>query len=227
MGTESIKAIKVFESLSEGDLARIDEYISWKNFPKDLNILTHHEYTSEVYFIVSGTVRATTYSLSGKEIAYQDLSKGEMFGEISAIDHQNRTTNVLVLENSKIGVMSSKSFWQIIEQYPAVVRLILLRLTSLVRFLCGRVYAYGAMGVNDRIRAEILHNAKDWMTSSNSAMIKNMPTHEEIANRVSTHREAVTKEFSYLYKGGFIEKAGTNIIVPDIEKLQGLIAESL
>ena len=95
------------------------------------------------------------------------------------------------------------------------------------RFLCGRVYEYGALGVSDRIRSEIIKCALENRESDKGIIINNMPTHEDIANRVSTHREAVTKEFSWLYKEGYMIKEGKAIIIPDIVRIRKLIDESL
>ncbi len=225
MKLEHIKNIKLFNQIEGSDLLDIDARIAWNKYPENLSLLSHHEESDDVYFISYGCVKATTFSLSGKEIAYQTLESGEMFGEISAIDQKDRSTSVVVMENSVIGKMSANDLWWIIEIHPSVVKQLLLRLTGLVRFLCGRVYEYGALGVSDRIRAEILRHAKESANGKNSAVIETMPTHEEIANRVSTHREAVTKEFSYLYKDGFIEKDGKKINVPDIQRLTNLIVE--
>ena len=225
MPLENIKTIDVFNGLDESALESIDQQILWGDIPNSYSILSHLEESTEVYFLAKGSVRATTYSFSGKEIAYQDLRQGKIFGEISFIDGESRTTNVVALEDCVIGRIKAVDFWKVLEQHPSVVKQFLKRLAAMVRFLCGRVYEYGALGVNDRIRAEILKHARENVSKSNQAVIENMPTHEEIANRVSTHREAVTKEFSALYKQGFIKKDGKKILVPDIEKLEELIGE--
>ena len=225
MSLDNIRKIDLFEGLDDSVLAEIDSLIQWKEYPKAFSVLSHHEKSTEVYFVAKGSVRATTYSFSGKEIAYQDLGEGTMFGEISFIDELDRTTNVVALEKCTLGKLTAEDFWRVIDQQPTVVRKLLVRLSGLVRFLCGRVYEYGAMGVNDRIRAEILRHAKENMVDDNRAVINNMPTHEDIANRVTTHREAVTKEFSHLNKEGYIKKDGRSIIVPDVERLADLIAE--
>ena len=75
---------------------------------------------------------------------------------------------------------------------------VLSRVASLVRYLTDRVYKYGALDVKDRVRAEVLGLAREHMKEGDKAVIEKMPTHAEIANRVSTHREAVTRELNEL-----------------------------
>ena len=61
---------------------------------------------------------------------------------------------------------------------------------------------------------------------NNRATLDNMPTHLEIANRVSTQREAVSKEFAVLRKAGIIHKAaGRPLMVMDVGRLERMVVE--
>lgn len=220
---ENIRKIKVFGELDEQALSLVDSKIHWNVYPKGLSIIAQREMSTDVYFIASGLVKATTYSILGREIAYQDLEAGDMFGEISCIDKLDRTTSVVVTKDSLIGKMTSKDFWSLLEVYPTLKNSVMLRLTGIIRFLCSRIYEYGALTVSERIRAEIIRLSRENDTGNNRAEISNMPTHLEIANKLATHREAVTKELNFLVKQGYLEKGKDILIVPDIEKLDKLI----
>ena len=227
MSIENLKKLNVFCELGIEELESINSKITWQVHPKNSIILNHYDDSNEAYFIAKGSVRATTYSLSGKEIAYQDLFKNEMFGELSAIDNGRRTTSIVTLETCQIGRMSAEDFKIVLQSFPSVNKKVLSRLTSLIRFLCGRIYEFSVLDVKDRIRAEIIRYARQNKDGKNSAIISKMPTHEEIASKVSTHREAVTKEFGQLVKLGLIEKSGRKIIVPDIDKLAATLLEKI
>ena len=156
-----------------------------------------------------------------------EVVQGDMFGELSAIDNQGRITSIITLSSCLIGKMTAERFIDIIHKHPGINHKVMLRLTGLIRFLCGRIYEYSALDVKDRVRAEIIRQDHLYATGSNSALIEKMPTHEEIANKISTHREAVTKEFSILAKEKLIEKHGRKILVPNIEKLSGKLFEDI
>ena len=49
------------------------------------------------------------------------------------------------------------------------------------------------------------------------------PTHAEIASRVSTHREAVTRELNRLSKVGLITREGAALIVHDLDSLAAML----
>ena len=222
-----LENITIFSGICIEELKEINSKITWHVYPKSEIILNFHEQSNDVYFIQQGAVRATTYSLSGKEIAYQDLLEGDMFGELSAIDNKGRITGIITTQACSIGKMSADHFIDTMNTYPSVNQKVLLRLTDLIRFLCGRIYEFSALDVKDRIRAEIIRQARLNNDGENTAIIEKMPTHEEIANKISTHREAVTKEFGYLVKEKLIEKQGRTIIVPDLDKLAGRLFEEI
>lgn len=219
--------IELFESLDLEGRARASRLVKWRQFNKGTEIIAFGDDGTDVYFIASGSVRITLYSFTGKEISYQELGAGKMFGELSAIDRLPRTTNVTALQACRIGSISGNDFWRLIDQYPAIAAACLNRLAGLVRFLIDRVYQYGALDVKDRVRMEILRLAHDGMTGEDTAAIRNFPTHKEIASRVNTHREAVTRELNELSRMGLIEQHGRVLTVTTVNGLAELLAESI
>ena len=49
------------------------------------------------------------------------------------------------------------------------------------------------------------------------------PTDTEIASRVSTHREAVTRELTRLSRIGLIERERNALLVKDVERLAEMV----
>ena len=222
-----LKRTQIFEELSDETHTEIAQLIHWKEYRKRVEVVSYKDSGREVYFLADGRVRATIFSFSGKEISYQELSPGSMFGELSAIDGQPRTAHVITMEPSLIGSMSGNDFWTLIHKYPEVSAGVLKRLAALVRFLSDRVYQYGALDVKDRVRAEVLRLARENMTDGKSATVSKMPTHAEIANRVNTHREAVTRELNELSRLGIIDQNKRVLTVDDVGALAELLPEDI
>lgn len=222
---ESLLKVDVFKSLDEDACSLISNLVKWRQYRQGTEIISYKDESDSVYFIASGSVRITIFSFYGKEISYQELGPGEVFGELSAIDHLPRTANVVTLETARIGTMSGSDFWGAINQYPSVAGAVLKRLASMVRFLADRVFQYGALDVKDRVRSEVLRLARDNMLSDDTASIHHFPTHSEIANRVNTHREAVTRELSELTRMGLIEQNKRVLSVIAVSRLTELLPE--
>ena len=224
---DALRKIKIFSALTDETLQQIQGMVVQRPYHADSTIIMHGDTSSATYLILKGAVRSTTFSTNGKEICFQLLEEGEIFGELSAIDDLPRTTSIIAETDCVLGILEPHQLWALMEQHPEIMSGVLKRLTSLVRFLCSRVYEYGALGTRDRTRAELLRMAKNNMIGENNAIITSMPTHESIANRIASHREAVTKEFSYLAKNGLIEKKGKTLLVPNIQALSALVMESI
>ena len=215
----------LFRELDRHQCEQVSKLIKWRGYRKNTEVVHHLGRDDDVYFIAAGRVRVTIFSAEGKEISYQELGAGDMFGELSAIDGLPRTANVIALQDSRIGLLGRAAFWELLRQYPVLASGIMQRLAGLVRFLIDRVYQYGALDVNERVRMEILRLARQNLRDDNSASIEDFPTHREIANRVNTHREAVTKVLNELNRLGIIRQDKRVLTVSDLSRLVRLSAE--
>ncbi|MEE9266069.1 MAG: helix-turn-helix domain-containing protein, partial [Gammaproteobacteria bacterium] len=117
------------------------------------------------------------------------------------------------------------AFQEVLGDHSQVAFAVLCRLTELVRHLSDRVVEFSTLGVNNRIHAELLRLAKKVPGNGGLVEITHPPTHADIASRVSTRREAVTKEFSRLSDMGLIERRGKSLVVRDMERLERMIDE--
>lgn len=224
---EALKRTQIFATLEDAARLEISKLVNWRGYEKDVEVVSYKDNARDVYFLAEGYVRATNFSASGKEISYQEMGPGSMFGELSAIDAKPRTANVITLQHSVVGCMSCPDFWHVMESYPQVAAGVMIRLAALVRFLSDRVYQFGALDVKDRVRAEVLRLARENSSDGRSAVIERMPTHIEIANRINTHREAVTRELNELIRLGLIKKDRRVLNVPDIDTLAELLPEDI
>ena len=224
---ETLSGIELFESLSPDDLEALARRCRWRRYTATQQIVEKMDQTTDVFFIVRGKVRAVIYSLSGKEVTFRDISVGAMFGEFSAIDGRSRSADVVALTDTLIASMSTNVFWEVLRDYPEVSAITLKRLTSQVRVLSERVFEFSTLAVKNRIHVELLRLARDHMRDENTAVISPAPTHADIASRISTHREAVTRELNDLSRAGLIERRDRTLIIRDVTRLTRMVQEFL
>ncbi len=223
--TEALSGIELFNGLSLHDRKLIANKCKGFKFDANNTIMSYNDTCSDVYFILSGKVRITIYSLSGKEITFRDQNAGEMFGEIAAIDNKPRSAHAVALSETRIAVMSAKNFLWALQLYPSMMARTLERLANLVRSLSERVIEFSSLGVKNRIHVELLRLAWQNMDSVNRAMISPAPKHLEIASRISTHREAITRELNELISSGLIQKGKNRLIINDVVKLENMVRD--
>lgn len=222
---DTLLGIDIFRTLDGKARASIARHCHTYRYAPQSAIVRNQDTSNDVYFVLSGRVRATLFSRSGREVAFRDLGPGEMFGDLSAIDGRPRCANVITQEESVVLSMGSPAFQDVLRNHPPVAFSVLCGLTALVRHLSDRVVEFSTLGVNNRIHAEILRLAREHPQDGNQVEITDPPTHADIASRVSTRREAVTKELSRLTDSGLIERRGKSLVVRDVERLRHMIEE--
>ena len=221
----SLASIAIFRDLPPGDLESLAQRCTWRRFDSDQQIVGHLDETRDVYFIVQGKVRVIVYSFAGKEVTFRDIPAGELFGELSALDGQPRSANVVALEPSLTAALSNEAFNEIVETHPEVAKALLMRLTQQVRGLTDRIFEFSTLAVKNRIHAELLRLAQDAAEDDNTAMITPVPKHAEMASRLSTHREAVTRELTQLAQSGLLERRKEGLLIRDLERLGRMVEE--
>lgn len=224
---ETLSGIEFFRGLARDDRQVLASRCHAHRCAAKQQVVSYADESTDVYFIVSGHVRVTIYSVSGKEVTFRDLGAGETFGDLAAIDGKPRSATVVTLTDSFIVSMSADVFRGVLRDYPSVGMAALQELTGLVRTLCERVVELSTLGVKNRVHAELLRLAQKNMKDNNTAVISPAPTHADIAHRISTHREAVTRELSYLAHTGVLERSSGMLVINDVARLTRMVEEVL
>ncbi|MCG8545376.1 MAG: Crp/Fnr family transcriptional regulator [Alphaproteobacteria bacterium] len=221
--SETLAKIPLFGDLPPAVTDRLDTQCIWRNYDPKEQILHRNEPGTEVYFVASGIVRVLIHSPKGKEVILRDIKAGEFFGELAALDGRPRSAGIVALTRSIVAKMPAAVFRAAIHAHETVRAQILELLTTQVRQLSHRVAEFSTLSVNDRIRAELLRLARRRNDRSGEFVISPPPYHSELAARVSTHREAVTRELRDLERRGLLEKRRGALVIRDPDRLNDLI----
>lgn len=221
--TNLLGSISIFSDLSEAALERIRQRCRWRQYKSGELIVDYLDTADDVFLITEGDARVTIYSLAGKPVSFRDLGPGDLFGEYPAIDDGPRSASVEARTDCFVASMSASSFRELLTSEPMVALKLLRKFVSTIRSLTTRVHEFSALSVNNRVQAELLRLARAVGQEHNSACIDPAPTHIEIANRISTHREAVTRELNRLARMGIIERRGNMLVVSDVDRLAAMV----
>ncbi|HEX6530916.1 MAG TPA: helix-turn-helix domain-containing protein, partial [Burkholderiales bacterium] len=180
----------------------------------------------DVYFVIAGMVRVAAAAGRGRRITFRDVPAGEVFGEHSAIDGRARFADVMALRESLLASMTPEVFRAILASHASVRERLLRRLSGSVRELTDRLLELGAQPVQRRIWAELVRLARVAGVAANRARLDPAPPHSDIASRVGTAREQVSREFSRLAHQGLVERAGRTLVLLDVAALEELAGDA-
>lgn len=220
---DALRAIAYFKSLGDAAFTELAQQCAIREYGALELIIGHNDETFDVLFLLEGLARVSIYSADGQRVAFRDVAAGTIFGELSAIDGHPRSASVEAVEPCVAAVMRRPQFLAAMANHPEFTMAVATHLTAQVRVLTRRVFEFSTMAVRQRLWAELLRLAEAAAQGKQHALLSPPPTHAEIASRISTHREAVTREFAWLEAQGFILKEGRALKVPDLEKLRGLV----
>lgn len=222
----SLKGVAIFEGLSPEAMERIQQRCSWRRFEPREPIVDYLDASNDVFFISAGEARVTIYTLAGRAVTFRDLGPGDLFGEYAAVDGGPRSASVEARKSCLIASMSASAFRELLQNEPTVAQALIPQLVRNIRILTTRVYEFSTLAVNNRIQAELLRLANVAPRDGKSARMVPIPTHVEIASRVSTHREAVTRELNRLSRIGVIERHGGALVVKDVDRLAAIVHDA-
>lgn len=224
---QSLANIALLEGLSDADLEALAKRCRWRSFGDDEQVLAHLDAGTDLLFLAQGHLRVSLYSASGKEVSFEDLHAGQHFGEMAAIDRKGRSASVFALEPSTVAFLSSPDFQDLMKQHFIVAQRMMTSLCRLVRRLDERVFEFSTLTVSNRIHAELLRLAGGAGAEGRSATITPAPRHADVASRVSTHREAVTREMNVLARAGIIRQERKALHILDLPQLARMVHEVL
>lgn len=222
---DSLSGIDLFRDLAPAEREKIAAQLHARRYQAGDEIVHQSGGEQEVYFILSGTVRAAFLSAAGRDVQFRDQSAGEMFGELSAIDGQPRSAEVSAQTDVFLAVASASTFLEIVSVNPLLARRMLSQLTTLIRALSDRVVEFSTLGVVNRIHGELLRLGTEQGVSENQAVIDPAPTQADIAARVSTRREAVSRELAALGRKGVIKTSRGRFEILDVARLEQMVAD--
>lgn len=224
VSSTALDRVELFSSLNSATRAEVAKSCAIVRYCAGKEILAQDEQAGAVYCVIAGRVRVTFFSPAGKELSFRDQFPGETFGELSAIDGGSRSARVVAVLDTTVLRISAERFQHLVYHHPEVAEKLIQRLTALVRSLTERVVEFSVLNVRSRVQSELLRMAGACGGELGQASIVDPPTHAEMAARISTHREAVTRELARLSRLGVLDRSRNNRwVVRDVSALRGMV----
>lgn len=217
-----LQKVELFKGLGNYSLREIAAQCSWTRCKPNQYVVRRDGAECDVYFVVAGLVRATAAGGRGRRIIFRDIAAGGMFGEHSALDGGAPFADVAALRESLLASMPPAAFRALVAQHATVRERLLRSLSGSMREFADRLLELGAQPVQRRVWVDLLRLARDAGIADNRARLEPAPTHYDIASRVGSSREQVTRELSSLARRGILERAGRKLVLRDVAALEQL-----
>ena len=175
---------------------------------KGKNIILQDDVQEDVYLLDEGRAEISIWALDSSETIFREMRKGQIFGELAALDSQPRSVSVTALENCSLYRMSGGQFKEFLKSHAEFRDWFYQYLANRIRNLSEKVFELAQLNVGPRLWKEILRLAEENHTSSDTVVITNFPSKEKLAARLGAGREAINRELKFMVSQNTIEKLG-------------------
>ncbi len=190
----SLADIPFLEALSDASRSALEQRARWVRYKTTETIIDRETDSRDVYFVVEGRVRVVNFSISGREISFDEMDAGGVFGELAALDWMPRSATVIALQDTRVASISPDTFVNLLRDHPDLAIGVMQELAKIVRVSTERIMDLSTLGAHNRVHSEILREARAHADDeANTARISPIPVHSDIAARVSTTRETGAK----------------------------------
>jgi CRP/FNR family transcriptional regulator, cyclic AMP receptor protein len=221
---DSLSKIPLFGALDTALSERYARGCFWKDYEPHELVIDVDDETTDVRFVLSGKVRIIHRIAVGKEVILGEMGEGEFFGEIAAIDGSARSANVTTLTRSRICIMAQKHFLQILRESPDISLQVLRLLARRNRELNMRLAEHSFLQAKHRLYSELLRLSRPRPGKPAQRSISPPPIQRELAERIGSRREVVSRELNALEKQGLVEKTRGALVLVDPDELQERIS---
>ncbi|GMG81512.1 Crp/Fnr family transcriptional regulator [Paralimibaculum aggregatum] len=209
------------DRLGDDTRSRLERHWTRRRRGRGETILLAGEDGTSVHFMLAGQARASLASDEGRTVSFRDFAPGDIFGEFSAIDKAPRSASVVALTDVVVAGLAGSLLDRFVAEDPGFARALLAHVTAVSRDMNTRVFEYSTMLMRERLQRELLRLAATGRAAGDGVEIAPAPTHQALADRISSHREAVSREMSRLARAGLVMRRPGALLITDIALLRG------
>jgi CRP/FNR family cyclic AMP-dependent transcriptional regulator len=199
----------LFAELAPNELDALTRAAEQREFARDEVIFTMQEPADGLYVIATGRVKVAVSSSGGKELILATLGPGQFFGEMSLLDDEPRSANVVAQLPTAAYRIRRQEFDNLLESHPAIARKLLRELSLRLRRANAQMESLVTLDVVGRLARFFIDLARQHgQILGNGWVAVRRPTHQDIANSIGTSRETVTRLMADLESRGLVVNEG-------------------
>ena len=179
------------------------------NYAANAVLVTEDDRSDALFIILSGRVKAYGSAEDGRDVVYNTQGAGEYFGEMT-LDGGLRSASVMTLEPTACAVVPGADVRQFLSQNPDFALHLIKKLIRLGRSSTEHVKSLALDDVYGRVTKLLRTLARD---EDGVLVVPDKLTQQDIAERVGSSREMVSRVFKPLTEGGYVANRDGRIVL--------------
>lgn len=211
-----IEALEAFQHTDEEGLDSLCRMARCHDYPRG-NILHYRGDTDDaIYVVIRGKVKIVLTSEEGREVVIDLLRPGDLLGLVAAASRDSHPAHAITAIESRLAKFKRDTFLSWVESQGLMVDLVWRQLAQRVRHAYTRIGEHVLLDVKARLMLTLLEIAEyeGEPASEGAEIVFTRPTHRELAERIGSSREVVTRLLSELLESDMLNAEGRIIRVP-------------
>jgi CRP/FNR family transcriptional regulator, cyclic AMP receptor protein len=180
-----------------------------RHFPANAILINEDDTTDSLYIVLSGRVKVYASGESGREVVLGEIGPAEYFGELSLFGAP-RSASVKTILPTDCSIVQAADLRQLLTEHPDLALHLTAKLTHMVRRLTKEVKSLALQDVYGRIVRVLMELSE---VDGDRRVIRQKLTQQDIADRVGSSREMVSRIFKELSSGGYVSVRPDHCIV--------------
>jgi CRP/FNR family transcriptional regulator, cyclic AMP receptor protein len=212
---------RFLDVLSEGHVAALRALGRMRRFPVGAALFNERAPGDAVFVLMSGRVKLSCVTESGREAVLGIREPGELIGEMSAIDGAPRSATATALEPIEVLTVSRDAFVGFLERTPGVALVLLRMIAPRLRDADRKRIEYLGQDSVGRVCSRLVELADRFgAPEGNGVHIELAITQEDLAGWTGSSREAVIRALRSLRELGWIETRRRGVTLLEVEQLR-------
>ena len=202
----ALSAVPLFSSLSDDQLEVVARQLRRRAYVERDVIVKRAEPGDALYIITGGMVKVS-FAEDDDETIVAVLRAGDFFGELSIIDGEGRSADVIALEPTDVLILSAENFQTCLHDLPGLALSVMKELSGRLRRSTGWIRSLSSQDVYGRIAQQLLYLSESHGTdlpSNGGRRIGLRLTQNDLAGIVGASRESVNKAMGFFKSKGYI-----------------------
>jgi CRP/FNR family transcriptional regulator, cyclic AMP receptor protein len=217
--------------LTHEDRAALAEAGRRRRLPPRTRVFEAGDEAHEVLIVANGAVKLTRVSADGREVVVAVRDEGAILGELAAIDGGVRSTSATTLVPVELIAVPFDDFRALLDTRASIARALLDVLAERLRESTDRVLELGTADALTRVCRRLVEfadgkpgaekpGAEKPGAEKGGAVLRVPLTQQEMASICGLSREAVVKALKTLRNLGWIDVAGREVTLYDLDALR-------
>jgi CRP-like cAMP-binding protein len=200
-------------------------YSRLERYPSGREIFAKGSPGQSLVAVLRGSIKISSLSNEGKEIVFNIINAGEIFGEIAVLDGEERSADATAMTDCELLVLNRRDFLHLLENRADLCMILLRILCQRLRQTSEQVEDVMFRHLESRLAKRLLHLAESAGLHGlqESTSVELHVSQRELGNMAGGSRESVNKILQSWHRQGLIDLGKASVFIRDIEALRRLI----